>query len=240
MDYSNDILQKLFAKYPFNQDVLADIIFGDNHCAVQLTNGNVGVCSTLGTRLIGDVSVLSNPDFSCIEHRIIANAWVNANANYNLNPCGVGNIFDAINFARFKNIVMVGYFESLANTFKEKGIEVAIFDLDSDEKPVESIDNQSEYLSKADAIVLTATSIFNMTFGKVLSQSNPKADIFVLGPSTPIDLLMFSDSRVKVLFGTLFNKDDSRVLDIIRSGGAAKTFLPLAKKVYFCGNFNAK
>ncbi len=233
MSLSNDILQQLFAKYPFNQAILAEIIFGDNHCAIRLTNGNIGVCSTLGNKLIADVSILANPDFECVEHRVVVNAWVNANSNYNLNPNGVGNIFDAIDFSKYENIVMIGYFESLANKFKGKGIDVSIFDLDSAEKPVESIENQREYLSKADAVVLTATSIFNMTYEKVLSESNPNADIFVIGPSTPVDFLMFSDSRVKILFGTLFNKNDSQVLEIIRLGGAAKTFLPLAKKVYF-------
>lgn len=236
MSFSNDILHQLFAKYPFNQANLTEILFGDNHCAIRLANGNIGVCSTLGTKLIADVSILSNPDFNCIEHRIIVNAWVNANANYTLKPNGVGNIFDAIDFSKYENIVMIGYFESLANKFNDKGIDVSIFDLDSVEKPVESIENQREYLSKADAVVLTATSIFNMTYEKVLVESNPNADIFVLGPSTPVDILMFSDSRVKILFGTQFNKDDLRVLEIIRLGGAAKTFLPLAKKVYFCRN----
>lgn len=236
MSLSNDILQQLFAKYPFNQAILAEIIFGDNHCAIRLTNGNLGVCSTLGTKLIADISILSKPDFDCIEHRIVVNAWVNANANYNLHPSGVGNIFDAIDFTKYKNIVMIGYFESLANKFKDKGIDVAIFDLDSVDKPVESIEKFSNYIAKADAVVLTATSIFNMTYGKMLEESNSDANIFVLGPSTPVDMLMFNDSRVKILFGTLFSTDDFHVLEIIRSGGAAKTFLPLAKKVYFCRN----
>lgn len=234
MSFSNDILQQLFTKYPFNRDILSEIIFGDNHCAIRLVNGNIGACSTLGTKLVADVSILSNPDFRCIEHRIVVNAWVNANANYSLQPNGIGNIFDAIDFSKYENIVMIGYFESLANKFKDKGIDLSIFDLDSAKKPVKSIEHQSEYLSKADAVVLTATSIFNMTYEKVLAETNPNADIFVLGPSTPIDLLMFSDSRVKILFGTMFSKNDSQVLEIIRSGGAAKTFLPLAKKVYFC------
>ncbi|RPH34053.1 MAG: hypothetical protein EHM93_02515 [Bacteroidales bacterium] len=234
MEFSNDILQQLFAKHPFRKEKIAEIIFGTNHCAICLTNGNIGVCSTLGIKLVDDVDILANPDFKRIEHRAVVNAWINANANYTLTPNGNGNIFDAIDFTRYKGIVMIGYFESLANRFKELGIDITVFDLDSAQKPVESVDNQSVFLSKADAVVLTATSIFNKTYNKVLAESNPNADIFMLGPSTPLDSLMFSDSRLKLLFGTLFNENDSRILEIIRLGGSAKIFLPLAKKVYFC------
>jgi len=233
MSSGNDILQQLFAKYPFSKDKVSEIIFGANHCAICLTNGNIGVCSTLGNKLVDDDLILSNPDFSQIEHRIVVNAWINANANYNLRPNGNGNIFDAIDFTSYKGIVMIGYFESLANRFKELGIDITVFDLDSAQKPVESIDNQNVFLSKADAVVITATSIFNNTYNRVLAESNINADFFVLGPSTPLDLLMFSDSRVKILFGTLFKINDSSILEIIRSGGSAKTFLPLANKVYF-------
>ncbi len=233
MNESNDILQQLFKKYPFNPNNLAEIICNTKHCTILLKNGNIGVCSTLGVTLIDDLNILLNPDFNRIDHRIIVNAWVNACGNYTLQPKGEGDIFNAVDFSKYQSIVMVGYFGSLADKFKGKGIELTIFDLDPADKPVAPIETQRFHLSKADAVILTATSISNRTFYDLLENSNNNADIFILGPSTPLDELLLSHSKVKALFGTRFNPNDKNVLDIIRSNGGTKKFLPFIKKVYF-------
>lgn len=233
MNESNDILQQLFKKYPFNPNNLAEIICNPKHCAIVLSNGNIGVCSTLGVSLDNDLAIFQSPDFNRIDHRIMINAWVNACANYTLKASGDGDIFNAIDFSNYKGIVMIGYFGSLADKFKGKGIDVTIFDLDPTDKPVSPIETQKFHLAKADAVILTATSISNKTFHDLLENSNGNADIFILGPSTPLDSILLDRPKVKALFGTRFNSNDSNVLDIIRSGGGTKRFLPFIKKVYF-------
>lgn len=233
MSNKEDILQQLFLKHPYRLDNLAELICNQKHCAILLNNGNIGVCSTLGVTLVEDKSIFLNPDFNRIDHRIMVNAWVNACANYSLQPDGDGDIFTAVDFSNYSNIVMIGYFGSLFDKFRNKGINVTIFDLDPTDKPVSPIETQKYHLSKADTVILTATSISNFTFYDLLYNTSPKADVYILGPSTPIDDLLITVPKVKALFGTRFNKNDTLVLDIIRSGGGTKSFLPFIKKVYF-------
>lgn len=233
MNERTDILQQLFEKHPFNPDSLSEIICNPKHCAILLKNGNIGVCSTLGVSLEDDPQILLSPDFTRIDHRIMVNAWVNACGNYTLQPSGDGDIFNAVDFTNYRSIVMIGYFGSLSDKFKGRGIDVTIFDLDPTDKPVAPIEAQKSHLSGADAVILTATSISNLTFRGLLESSRDNADIFILGPSTPLDTLLLTHPKVKALFGTRFNPYDKNVLDIIRSGGGTKRFLPFVKKVYF-------
>lgn len=233
MNENNDILQQLFQMHPFNSDSFSEIICNTKHCTILLKNGNIGVCSTLGVSLTNDLNIFLNPNFNRIDHRIMVNAWVNACTNYTLQSSGEGDIFNAVDFSNYRNIVMVGYFGSLSDKFKGKGIDVTIFDLDPTDKPVAPIETQKNFLSRADAVILTATTISNITFQDILENSNDNADIFILGPSTPLDALLLTHPKVKALFGTRFNLHDNNVLDIIRSGGGTKKFLPFIKKVYF-------
>jgi len=233
MKQNEDILQQLFQKHPFNSAHLKEIICNPKHCAIILNNGNIGVCSTLGVSLLNDLSIFINPDFNRIDHRIMVSAWVNACSNYTLKPSGEGDIFNGIDFSNYGNIVMIGYFGSLADKFKGKGIDVTIFDLDPIDKPVAPIESQKFHLSKANAVILTATAISNGTFHDLMEKSKENADIFILGPSTPLDSLLLMPPKVKALFGTRFNPNDDVVIDIIRKGGGTKSFLPFIKKVYF-------
>jgi len=233
MSKSNDILQQLLGKHPYNPENLSEIICNPKHCTILLTNGNIGVCSTLGVSLIDDAEILFKPDFTRIDHRIMVNAWVNACANYTLSPSGEGDIFNAVDFSAYHNVVMIGYFGSLSDKFKGKGIDVTIFDLDPTDKPVVPIKTQKHHLSGADAVILTATSISNLTFNDLMENTAGSADVFILGPSTPLDGLLLTYPKVKALFGTRFSPADTNVLDIIRKGGGTKSFLPFIKKVYF-------
>jgi len=232
MTMNNDILQQLYQKHPFKKEEINRLVCGTKHCGVELKNGNIGICSTLGVEVQEDYDILCKPDFSRIAHRILVNAWVNACANYTLPANGEGDVFDIVDFKGYKNIVMIGYFGSLSDKFRNAGIPIAIFDLDPTDKPVAPIDTQHLYLSRADAVILTATSISNMTFTELMENVSSNADVFILGPSTTLDPDLLQYPKVKALFGSRFSPYDSNSLDIINSGGGTKSILPFIKKVY--------
>jgi uncharacterized protein (DUF4213/DUF364 family) len=227
-----DILQQLYQNHPFNHDELKRLVCGSKHCGVELKNGNIGICSTLGVTIHHDVNILAEPDFSRIEHRILVNAWVNACANYALPAKGEGDVFDVVDFTGYKSIVMIGFFGSLSVKFQKAGIPLTIFDLDPTDKPVAPIDTQHFHLANADAVILTATSISNMTFTELMDNVADKADVFILGPSTTLDQLLLDYSNVKAVFGSRFTPFDDISLDLISSGGGTKSILPFIKKVY--------
>ena len=227
-----DILQQLYQKHPFKPNNLGRLICGAKHCGVELRNGNIGICSTLGVAIDEDINILANPNFSRIGHRILLNAWVNACANYSIPASGDGDVFDVVDFCQYQSIVMIGFFGSLSAKFQKAGIPITIFDLDPTDKPVAPIGTQHFHLAKADAVILTATSISNMTFAELMDNVSANADVFVLGPSTTLDRAMFKYPQVKALFGSRFTLFDNGSLDLINSGGGTKCILPFIKKVY--------
>ena len=146
MNIGEDILEHLYEKYPFKKEELNRLVCGSKHCGVELKNGNIGICSTLGKAIGKDEGILAHPDFTKIDHRIIVNAWVNACSNYNLPTKGEGDIFNAIDFTRYRNLVMIGFFCSLSGKFQNAGIPITIFDLDPIDKPVAPIETQQFHL----------------------------------------------------------------------------------------------
>ncbi|PKP35115.1 MAG: hypothetical protein CVT98_10365, partial [Bacteroidetes bacterium HGW-Bacteroidetes-15] len=165
-----DILKELFQIYPFHPLKIHQVAIGEKNVAIMTSNGSIGVCSTLGTRIEESTnSILSNPDFLNIKHRIIVNAWVNAHCNYESKISGTSDISDAIDFSTSDNIVMVGYFGSLAQKLEQKKVKITIFDLNEEDKPVEPISHQKDALKNSKCLILTATSIFNLTYLDLLS-----------------------------------------------------------------------
>ncbi len=232
MNKNDDILENLFYKHPFKPGELSRLVCGSKYCGVELRNGNIGICATLGMHVRNDISIFTSIDFSRIDHRIMVNAWVNACANYSQPVSGNGDIFEITNFSKYKNIVMIGYFGSLSAKFENSGIGLTIFDLDPTDKPVEPIEYQEECLSFADAVILTPTSISNTTFGVLMRSIPVQADVFILGPSTPLDNEMFNYPNVRALFGSRFAPFDANTLNLIEAGYGTKGILPFLNKVY--------
>ncbi|MEZ5012155.1 MAG: DUF364 domain-containing protein [Bacteroidales bacterium] len=88
-----------------------------------------------------------------------------------------------MNFKEFGNIVMVGYFESLYDKFKAAGIPVRVFDISKQSEVLSDMEGLYGSLAKADAVVLTGTTIFNETFMEVVGSSSQDSSLFLLGPS---------------------------------------------------------
>jgi uncharacterized protein (DUF4213/DUF364 family) len=230
----NDILKFLFEQCPFEPCKLKATAIGDKYVGIMLQDGNIGVCAALN-QLISElpVEVLSNPNLKKYEHRVIVNAWVNACLNYTQKPTGNGDIFEAVHFDAFETIVMVGYFGSLASKFYEKGLKLTIFDLNEHEEPVEPIDNQKQYLQKADCLILTSSSLANDTYQNLLCNINAKCKVYLLGPSTPFTNILVDKLAITGLFGARFMPFDSDVLQVIEQGKGTKSFLGRMEKVYF-------
>ena len=229
----NDILKDLFLIHPFHPSKIHQVAIGEKNVAIMISNGSIGVCSTLGTLIEQSAnSILSNPDFFNLKHRIVVNAWVNAHCNYESPISGKLDISDAIDFSTSENIVMVGYFGSLAQKLEQKKVKITIFDLNEEDKPVEPISLQKEALKNSNCLILTATSIFNLTYLDLLSYVPSNCEVYILGPSTPLSPLLFSKFNVAGLFGARFNPFDFDVLNSISEGGGTRSFLNRMEKVF--------
>ena len=225
-------LKYFYEKYGIDIQSIKDIVCGEKYVAVILKNGNIGVCATLMHYVNVSIQDLRFPDLNKTEHRIILNAYFNAHYNYQNTYDTTIDIFNKIDFKKYNRIVMVGFFRSLVDKFEKEKINLTIFDkMENDEKLTDMSDQLTE-VSKADALILSSTTVFNNTFLDLIHKTKDGCDIYTLGPSTILNKEMFLYKNIKILFGSVFETNDVNTPKIIQQGGGTKQFLPFMNKVY--------
>ncbi len=225
-------LKNIYNKYGFNRALIETIISGDKYLAVLLKNRQIGVCATLGYQLPSDIGNNFQPNFSLPFHRILYIAYLNAVINSESDKLHDNDIFDQVDFTSYQNIVMVGQFLPLIDKFKKNDIHVNVFDINKEGPEFRNMDLQEKYLNGADALILTSTSLLNNTFENIISATHSDSNVFMLGPSSILTEEFFGFSQIKMIFGSLFEKNDKRVLNLIANGGGTRDFLPYIRKVF--------
>ncbi|HSH53265.1 MAG TPA: DUF364 domain-containing protein [Bacteroidales bacterium] len=225
-------LNYFFEKYGINLQEIKHIICGKKYVAVLLKNGQIGVCATLGHYVDVAIQDLRFPDLDNLQHRIVLNAYFNAHFNYQNHYDNTSDIFDKINFKKYRKIVMIGFFKSLVKKFEREKIALTIFDKMVEDKKLAPMSQQLEEIVTANAVILSSTTIFNHTFSELIQATREKCDIYTLGPSTIMHPEMFQYRNVKLLFGSVFDLNDINTLKIIENSGGTKQFLPFMNKVF--------
>ncbi|MDA3953268.1 MAG: DUF364 domain-containing protein [Bacteroidales bacterium] len=225
-------LEYLFEKYGIEIQNIKNIICGEKYVAVMLKNGNIGVCATLDNYVNINSYDIKYPDLKNLQHRIVLNAYFNAAFNYNNKYDTTIDIFDKIDFKKYNKIVMIGFFQSLVKKFDNERIDLTIFDKTVQDDKLTDMSDQFTEIAKADALILSSTSVFNNTFLDLINATKDNCDIYTLGPSTILNKEMFQYRNIKFLFGSIFEPNDVNTLKIIQQGGGTKQFLPFMDKVF--------
>jgi len=196
-------LEYFFEKYGIDIQNIQDVVCGDKYVAVVLKSGNLGVCATLNNYVNVDIKGLRFPDLKNIQHRIVLNAYFNADYNYNNQYDTTIDIFNKIDFKKYNKIVMIGFFRSLVEKFENEKINLKIFDKAIEDDKLTNMTEQLAKIAKADALILSSTSVFNNTFLDLINATNDNCDIYTLGPSTILNKEMFQYRNIKLLFGSI-------------------------------------
>ncbi len=223
-------LQLLFENYRLNLNEVKEIFSGERYSGVLLNNGNIGLCSGTGLKIPTDKGNYKTLNLKNYLHRVFYNAYLNAKINYSQNFNGEPDILKAVDFSGYKNVVMLGFIKPIASRLKALGVELAIFDLKRDEPELTPIEEREKYLAEADAIILSSTAIANSTFVETIENSKENAEIFVLGPSSVMAKELFEFGKVKIIFGSVFRKNDNRVIEIVKNDGGTREFLKFGMK----------
>lgn len=225
-------LKHFYSLAGFDRDKIREWVIGDKYIAIMNTGGDIGVCARLGTEMGDGLFRYGGPDLDDPGHRIILNAYFNSIFNYENVYEERRDIFDRIDFREHRRIIMIGYFESLYRKFSEKNIALEVFDIQKESHILSDISAMERSLSDAGSIILTGTTIFNNTFSDIISIIPAGCNIFLLGPSNILSAEMFRYPGIKVVFGSVFEKNDSRVLEKVAEGSGTPGFLPYLHKVY--------
>ncbi|MFO8129979.1 MAG: DUF364 domain-containing protein [Bacteroidales bacterium] len=229
--YEKDPLKFLLSKNAFDVHRIRQIVTGRKYTAVLSDEHTIGVCANFGAPVNTDKHHYSSIDPNTLSHRILLNAYFNSILNH-VAPCfrDNGDIFDSIDFKHYEKIVMIGYFRPVAKKFKEKDIPLSIFDRRVCEEILTPYGHKEKHLKQADAVILTATSIFNGTFPEIIHTTKPACDIFVLGPSAIMSVELFQYNNIHAIFGATFRPGDQSVLKAIANGGGTRSFLRYGTK----------
>lgn len=164
-----DPLIYYYEKYGIDQKTIEKIVIGEKYTAVLLNNGNIGVCANLNYK--PDNVSLDNIHPLKPEDRIILTAYYNAYFNYNNDYEYQKDIYDTIDFKRYNNVVMIGYFQSLVEKFRNEKISLKIFDYLTDNKDLTDMSLQKQHVSNADCLIISATTLINNTFTGLISDT---------------------------------------------------------------------
>ncbi|MCD4818561.1 MAG: hypothetical protein K8S23_07700 [Candidatus Cloacimonetes bacterium] len=222
-------LESLLKNYRFEIDNIKKIVSGAKYTALLLKNGNIGVCANLGNQVQTKKNIYANFNLGNFSHRIVLNTYFNALLNYSV-KYETGDIFEKVNFKKFNNIAMIGLFKPIVKKFQQNKIPLTIFDYIKSDNILTSMSDQKQILKKADAIILTSTSIFNLTFLDIINEVNDNCCIFMLGPSSIMNKEILQYRNIKMIFGATFDKFDERILKIIENDGGTRKFLKLGYK----------
>ena len=218
--------------YPFDKTLIDQLVIGEKYVGIMLKNGQIGVCSTLQNQIAFDIDTITEIDLCDINHRIIYNAYINALLNYHDNYRSDKDIFEAIDFSKESQIVMIGFFRPLVEKFQTANIPLTIFDLHNKDNIIQPASQKKAVLKEAGTVILTSTSIFNDTFLDIVKNTPQDCRIYLLGPSSVMHRYMLTFRNIENIFGAVFPKNDHRILQTIRNGEGTRSFLPLGTKVY--------
>ncbi len=228
-----DILEKLLIEFPYKPQMLKKYVKGEKNIGIMLSNGSIGVCSSTCQKFHEPIErILEKPNMNRHEHRVVINAWINANTNYQIEADGNSDIFSAVNFSKHENIVMIGYFRSLVEKLNSINIDIKVFDLNEQSKPVEPLAQQMEVVGSAKCLILTATSFANSSYFDLLSMAPQDCKTYILGPSTILSESLFELPTIEGLFGSRFKLFDEEVMQAITRDGGTRSFLGRMEKIF--------
>ena len=232
MSLDKEPLALLMDQYGYDCRDIERIVSGDRYTAVLLADGHIGVCANLTNKVAPAIPELKNgpPDLTQVPHRIIYTAYLNACHNYHGFESSEDDIWDVLDFAKPRRVVMVGLFKPIVRKFEQAGIPLEIFDMIKDDNRLTEMEHQKAVLNQADAVILTSTSVFNGTFLDTVNATPEECHVYMLGPSSIMVPEMLKYRNIKMIFGATFEKNDTRVLDIIENSGGTRQFLKFGGK----------
>jgi uncharacterized protein (DUF4213/DUF364 family) len=226
-----DPLEFLAEKCPYDAGKILASVKGDMYFGVMLANGQIGVSSTLGITLESDPQMITKIDLNRQDHRVFQLAYSNAVLNYEQEYTLAGDIFDRVQFSRSQPTVMIGYFPPLVEKFKSEGLPLKAFDLQKENEDLSPAAELPSAILDACQVIISATSLINKSLSDILANSKTKTELYLLGPSTPLNGQMKDAFGFTSLFGMIFDPYEFAVLELIGQGLGTQSFSSKGKKV---------
>ena len=210
---------------------ISDVYVGLTVIAVSLDNGAIGSSLVLLEEVIAADPASIDPDeikdmeavemakwaLDPDEHvlkRMLGMATMNACAYSQ--DLGNGKMVEASTFVGFKHsdiVGVIGWMRPLVQEAREKAQKVIVYD-NAEAEFVYPPQTQDELLPTCDVVFICGTVFINQTINHILSICKNAREIIITGPTTPMFLNAYRDTKVTILAGGIWKREDCE--DIFR------------------------
>ena len=230
------------------EERIADVRVGLGYTAVRLESGKAGVAATLrylvdggGCSLLPYAGTLAGKEAAEIVPMLgskniveasIGLATINALSQWE-GDAGSSNddLVQLLRIGPSDRVGMIGDITPVFERIRRHAKECVVFD---EGKPRESgiteTTLEEDLLPKCDVVILSATSLLNKTFDRMIALSSGAREICVMGPSTPMLPDVFRPRGVTLLSGRRFT-DPDRLMRVVSEAGGTRSFGPISLKV---------
>lgn len=159
-------------------------------------------------------------DSGCLGDRVVAVAVANALISSD------GLISDKVpEITEGSRILLVGYIHPMAMILQNRGFDFAVLD---DRYPGSiPIDTGARYASLSDLVILSASAVVNGTWDDLTAFSK---NLWLVGPSAPMDAGLYADSSVSVVMGRKILRSQELSVCVSRGGGT-RDLSPYTRKI---------
>lgn len=206
------------AKQILKPEVLEHKVYtGDIFTAVKTNNGNIGICANIDK----DINVNSEK----YTKNVILQAHINSQVNQKDKSYDESSFIDVISLKNEQDIMMVGFIEPIYHQMQKKDISCKVFDLRKKSSVLSPIKEFDASLKVAKTIIITATSISNGSFDKIIEEMSSDAKMYMIGPSAPMTRLLFDYVPCLMgIFGSIVKSDE--ILKPVQDGFGTRQLSP--------------
>lgn len=243
-----DITQKIkrLAAMSANGRTVADLRIGLGYTAATLNTGQTGLAYTFLPTRKDNCTVF--PDVTPIEYlpakdlleMITASNFIKtaaglavANALFNIETpkMTVGDILDIIPIHSKDCVGMVGNFAPLVERLRKKVGQLLIFEqIDETDGLTLPSSEIKVQLPGCSVAIISATTIINHSFDRIMDAAAGCREVVVLGASTPMQAEVFKDTPVTCLSGIEVT-NSSEIQRIVSIGGGMQRFKHCIRKI---------
>ena len=129
-----------------------------------------------------------------------------------------------------EKVAMVGLFSPLVGRIRATGAVLTVIEKNPKRLDLLTPEEKRRALKECDVAIITATTLINGTFEETIGLLGSPREVAVMGPSTPLEQKIFSETCVTHLGGSIV-EDAGRALQIISEGGGTPALRPYLKFV---------
>jgi len=227
---NTDPLIYFYNQVGFDSSLIDIYEAGELYAVIQLKDGNMGVCG-IHKKVTETIPMDADLDLNRFSHRVLYTCYLNALFNHKFSLLSQSSFVETIQPNQFKTIVMIGLFRPLLERLSKVNIYPVVFDFNKDEPGLTPMEEQNDWLLKADLVILSATTIPNQTFNGIVEHTNKNALIVLTGPTSIIHPDLFLFLKRGIVSGMIFEKNQNQLIESIQQGNGTRHFKQFGKKV---------